>query len=66
VEAGKQKEYASLLQMLLKPILTYGKEEPGDSCPIINEWGGAGEGQVRAVSANLGPGMGNLHIHIQY
>jgi hypothetical protein len=30
------------LWMLLKPMLTIGREEPGDSqLPIINEWGGA-------------------------
>jgi hypothetical protein len=32
----RPKESASLLQVLLKLMLTYGKE-PGDSHPIINE-----------------------------
>jgi hypothetical protein len=40
VESGVR-EHASLFQVLLKLMLTYGREEPGDSHPIINEWGGA-------------------------
>jgi hypothetical protein len=35
------REHVSALQVLLKPTLIYGKGEPGDSHPIINEWGGA-------------------------
>jgi hypothetical protein len=33
-------EQVSAPRVLLKPMLTYG-EEPGDSHPIVNEWGGA-------------------------
>jgi hypothetical protein len=43
--------HAFLLQVLLKPMLTYGKGEPGDSHPIINEWG---ESWVVTL---LGPGI---------
>jgi hypothetical protein len=35
VETGADKACALLLQVLLKPM---GREEPGDSHPIINEW----------------------------
>jgi hypothetical protein len=31
----------SVLQVLLKSVMTCGKGEQGDSHPIINEWGGA-------------------------
>jgi hypothetical protein len=43
----RKRECASLLQVLLKLMLTYGK----NSHPIINEWGGTWEtlGQVRVV-----------------
>jgi hypothetical protein len=34
--------HPSPLQVFLKPTITYGKGEPGDSHPIIDEWGGAG------------------------
>jgi hypothetical protein len=37
VEAGS----IFAFQVLLKPTITYGKGEPRDSHPIINEWGGA-------------------------
>jgi hypothetical protein len=38
------------------------REEPGDSHPIVNEWGGGlwVPGQVRVVPR---PGMGNLQTH---
>jgi hypothetical protein len=29
------------LQVLLKPTLTHGRADPGDSHPIMNKWGGA-------------------------
>jgi hypothetical protein len=47
----KPRECASALQVLLKPRITHVKGEPGDSQPIINEWGGAWviPCQVRAV-----------------
>jgi hypothetical protein len=32
---------ASLLQVLLNPMLTHGKEGTGDCHLVINEWGGA-------------------------
>jgi hypothetical protein len=31
----------SVLQVLLKPTITYGKGDQEDSHPIISEWGGA-------------------------
>jgi hypothetical protein len=39
VEARKQGEWPSFFQVLLKLMLK-GREESGDSQPIINEWGG--------------------------
>jgi hypothetical protein len=41
-----------------------GREEPGDSHPIINEWGGtwAVPGQVRVVWAVPEPDVAHLHM----
>jgi hypothetical protein len=36
----KQTKGLSVFQVLLKLMLTYGKEEPDDSQTIIDEWGG--------------------------
>jgi hypothetical protein len=44
-----------------------GKEEPGDSHPIINEWGGAwASGLVRMVWATSEPDVGNLHMRLKF
>jgi hypothetical protein len=37
----RQRENASLPQVLLKLHSPMGREEPGDSHPMISEWGGA-------------------------
>jgi hypothetical protein len=41
-------------------------EEPDDSHPIINEWGGAWliPSQVRAVQVVTESGVGKVHTHI--
>jgi hypothetical protein len=43
VGAGRvcqQRNHAFLFQVLLNPTLTHGRAEPGDSHPIMKEWGG--------------------------
>jgi hypothetical protein len=51
---------ASLLQVLLKPTLTYGKEKPGDSHPIINEWGWDCGSQPGGGGAEPGHGQSEM------
>jgi hypothetical protein len=60
------RESVSLLQVLLKLMLTYRKGDPGDSHLIISEWGGTWvvPSQVRVVWAVPEPDIGNLHIRM--
>jgi hypothetical protein len=66
VESGGR-ERASLPQVLLKLMLTYARGEPGDSYPIINEWGqawvipGPGEG----IGAIPEPGHGRSEMQYE-
>jgi hypothetical protein len=49
----QQRERGSVLQVLLKPTLTHGRADPGDSHQMKNKWGGAWAvpSQVRVVWA---------------
>jgi hypothetical protein len=57
------RQRVSLLQVLLKLLLIQAKEEPGDSYPVISEWGGAWA-VPRQVRAALGQSVVNLKCSI--
>jgi hypothetical protein len=53
------RQRASLVRYFFKLMLIYGKEEPGESHPVINEWGRVWVFWARCWWS--GPSLGNLH-----
>jgi hypothetical protein len=64
VEVRWQRERAFLFQVLSKPTLPHGRAGPGDSHPVMKEWGGAWEvpSQVRVVWAVPGQPTGTPNV----